>query len=314
MSDNIAIVPYLSLGGGIASYNPKMIAANGGAETDFKPEGSVKELYIPVGAGLKFKVSEGVNIDIGYRMNFVDGDNLDGYAFGPQKDKFSYAFGGLEFAFGKKGNPQMQMNNPVAQMRNEQLEGNQVLQAAVDKALRESEQRNNDKIAAMQAELAKFKEDSDGDGVSDYFDKCPGTPAGEKVDGTGCTLPAPPQVIMVTEEDRRIVDDAIRNLEFDLGKATLRSTSFQSLDRVAEILTKKNFSLKLAGHTDNVGSDANNLKLSKDRAESVKAYLVSKGANPSRIEATGYGESQPITTNKTAAGRQKNRRVEFTLY
>ena len=76
----------------------------------------------------------------------------------------------------------------------------------------------------------------------------------------------------------------------------------------------KNFSLKLAGHTDNIGSDENNLRLSKDRAESVKAYLVSKGANPSRIEATGYGESQPIASNKTAEGRQKNRRVEFTLY
>jgi OOP family OmpA-OmpF porin len=56
------------------------------------------------------------------------------------------------------------------------------------------------------------------------------------------------------------------------------------------------------------------MRLSKDRAESVKAYLVSKGANASRIEATGYGQTQPIATNKTAAGRQANRRVEFTLY
>ena len=79
-------------------------------------------------------------------------------------------------------------------------------------------------------------------------------------------------------------------------------------------MTEKNFSLKLAGHTDNTGSDALNLSLSKDRAESIKAYLVEKGANASRIEATGYGESQPIATNKTAAGRQANRRVEFTLY
>ena len=56
------------------------------------------------------------------------------------------------------------------------------------------------------------------------------------------------------------------------------------------------------------------MKLSKDRAESVKNYLVSQGSNSSRIEATGYGESQPIATNKTAEGRQKNRRVEMTLY
>ncbi len=56
------------------------------------------------------------------------------------------------------------------------------------------------------------------------------------------------------------------------------------------------------------------MKLSKDRAESVKSYLVSKGANASAIEATGYGETQPIATNKTAKGRQINRRVEFTLF
>jgi OOP family OmpA-OmpF porin len=56
------------------------------------------------------------------------------------------------------------------------------------------------------------------------------------------------------------------------------------------------------------------MRLSKERAESIKSYLVSKGANASRIEATGYGQNQPIATNKTAAGRQANRRVEFTLY
>ena len=90
--------------------------------------------------------------------------------------------------------------------------------------------------------------------------------------------------------------------------------SYPSLDRVANLLIDKNFSLKLAGHTDNTGSKDLNMRLSKDRAESIKSYLVSKGANASRIEATGYGQNQPIATNKTAAGRQANRRVEFTLY
>ena len=118
----------------------------------------------------------------------------------------------------------------------------------------------------------------------------------------------------ITEDDRRIVSEAFEDLEFDLGKSTIRLASNATLDKVAELLVNKNFSLKLAGHTDNVGSESANMKLSKDRAESLKAYLVSKGANPSRIEATGYGEAQPIDSNKTAEGRQKNRRVEFTLY
>ncbi len=121
-------------------------------------------------------------------------------------------------------------------------------------------------------------------------------------------------MVVITEADRKVVSEAIRNLEFDFGKATIRARSFPSLNRVAALLVEKNFSLKLAGHTDNVGSDNANLSLSKDRAESVKNYLVGKGANASRIEATGYGETQPIATNKTAAGRQQNRRVEFSLF
>jgi len=127
-------------------------------------------------------------------------------------------------------------------------------------------------------------------------------------------VPVIREKIIVTEADRKVVDEAIRNLEFDLGKATIRSTSNATLDRVAALLVEKNFSLKLAGHTDNSGSMALNLRLSKDRAESVKAYLVSQGANASRIEATGYGPNQPIASNKTADGRQKNRRVEFSLF
>ncbi|RYF16681.1 MAG: OmpA family protein, partial [Flavobacteriales bacterium] len=114
--------------------------------------------------------------------------------------------------------------------------------------------------------------------------------------------------------DRKVVDEAIKNLEFDLGKSTIRSKSYATLNTVAALLVEKNFSLKLAGHTDITGSRELNLRLSKERAESVKAYLVSQGANASRIEATGYGPDQPIASNKTAEGRQQNRRVEFTLF
>ena len=80
------------------------------------------------------------------------------------------------------------------------------------------------------------------------------------------------------------------------------------------MLFGKDISLKLGGHTDGVGSENANMKLSKDRAEAIKVYLVSQGANGSKIEAVGYGETQPIASNKTDAGRQQNRRVEFTLY
>ena len=110
------------------------------------------------------------------------------------------------------------------------------------------------------------------------------------------------------------MNEAIRNLEFDFGKSTIRSRSFPYLNNVAELLTKKGISLKLAGHTDNIGSDAANMILSRNRAMAVKNYLTGQGANGSKIEAIGYGETQPASSNKTADGRQKNRRVEFTIY
>lgn len=313
-----AVIPYVSVGGGIASYNPVLMLEDKTTTVDYKHGGSIKEFYVPVGTGLKIMFAPGINFDLGYRMNFVDGDNLDGYRAGTQKDKFSYGFAGLEFAVGNRNTPQLMMVNPAAQLRQDLQDENNALSAS----LTESEQRTEQKLALignLQNELAQLKKDSDGDGVSDYFDKCAGTAANEKVDGAGCALPKPEVVkeepkVTITEEDRRIVNEAFNDLEFDFGKTTISAKSYTTLDKVAALLVNKNFSLKLAGHTDNVGSESANMKLSKDRAEALKAYLVSKGANPSRIEATGYGETQPIASNKTAAGRQKNRRVEFTLY
>ena len=312
MNRKNVIIPYVSAGAGVLGYNID-ITDNAGQQSEFKTDGNVNEIFFPVGLGAKFSLSQGVNLDLGYTMNFLDGDNLDGYHNRPQDDKFSYGHIGLEFALGKKSKPQLATYNPVAAMENDYITRNAQLKSQLEAERASNAQR----LAQIDAEWKKFLNDADKDGVSDHFDKCPDTPEGTQVDGAGCPLKITtvnPVRVVVTEEDKRVVAEAIRNLEFDFGKATIRSTSYPSLNRVADLLKTKDFSLKLAGHTDNVGSNASNLKLSKDRAESVKSYLVSQGANPSRIEATGYGESQPIATNKTNAGRQKNRRVEFTLY
>lgn len=303
-----AVQLYASAGAGLAGYQVK-IASGGGALTDYAGDKTISELIIPVGLGAKFKVAEKVNFDLGWTVSYVDGDNLDGYYRGTG-DRYNYAYAGLEFALGQ--GPQLAWHNPVALTYDEALQAKQTANAL--KADMDAQKAENAKLRAEMDELLK---DSDGDGVADKLDKCPGTPAGTVVDGAGCplkVLPAQVQKVIITEEDRKVVADAIRNLEFDLGKSTIRPKSYATLNRVAELLMNKNFSLKLAGHTDNTGSDELNMRLSKDRAEAVKAYLVSQGANPSRIEATGYGENQPIASNKSAAGRQQNRRVEFTLY
>lgn len=318
-----SVQPYLSVGAGAVSYTPRTIN-NTGISEGMLPKATDISFFVPVGFGVKMNLSKSVNLDLGYTMAFVDNDNLDGYFKPPYAaDKYSYAHIGLEFALGKKSKPQMATHNPPAQM-NSELRAADAKLAAEIAAGQENLNRKIAEMNALQAELAKMKMDSDGDGVSDYFDKCHGTEKTVKVDGAGCPLPvvvaAKDTVIritnnyVITEEDRKIVSEAIRNLEFEFAKSSIRDRSFPYLNRVAEMMALKGFSLKLGGHTDAVGSNAANLTLSKDRAESVKNYLVSRGVNIGKIEAVGYGENQPVASNKTAAGRQKNRRVEFTLY
>ncbi|MFZ1800018.1 MAG: DUF6089 family protein [Chitinophagaceae bacterium] len=309
---NSYFAPYIKAGAGYMETSTKLTDITGTGNNDKNDS-----WYIPVGTGIKVGISNGINIDLGYDVNFMKSSNFDGLSTG-RYDNFSYGHFGVEFSLGKKSNPPLSRYSAIADLRKSSADEAAELRSAMLIAQQDALNTKN-QYDIQQAQLARDLADDDNDGVANKFDKCPNTPKDSTVDGAGCPFVVNPQVIketkvVITEDDRRIIDEAIRNLEFDLGKATLRSTSYETLNRVAEILKQKNFSLKLAGHTDNTGPMELNLRLSKERAESVKAYLVSQGANPSRIEATGYGPNQPIATNKTEAGRQQNRRVEFTLF
>jgi len=143
--------------------------------------------------------------------------------------------------------------------------------------------------------------DSDGDGVPDYLDKCPGTPAGTTVNADGCP-PGGDTLAIVT------------NVNFDFDSSRIRSDSAQKLDRVVRILEDNpDVRVRVEGHTDSIGSDKYNMGLSFRRAESVKNYLVGKGIDANRLSVVGYGESKPLVSNKTDAGRAVNRRVEFKV-
>jgi len=101
---------------------------------------------------------------------------------------------------------------------------------------------------------------------------------------------------------------------FDLNKATIRPESGEALSSIADIMKEYPTTVFLiGGHTDSQGSDAYNLNLSKERAASVREYLITKGIPTNRLTSEGYGESMPIASNKTAKGRQDNRRVEISL-
>lgn len=106
----------------------------------------------------------------------------------------------------------------------------------------------------------------------------------------------------------------LRNVFFDYNKATLKPESSTELDRLVKILQDNpSIRIELSGHTDNIGTEEYNQKLSESRAKSCVDYLVSKGIAASRLEYKGYGEMRPIDTNETDAGRANNRRTEFKI-
>lgn len=176
--------------------------------------------------------------------------------------------------------------------------------------------------------------DEDKDGVADYLDKCPQTPIGATVDEFGCTLDTDgdgvpdyldkcPTVAGTLENDgcpeltkevQTLFQKALQGIKFDTGKSSIKPVSFPILDAVMKVMFENpNYKLVIGGHTDNVGAEAMNMTLSKDRAESVAVYLIGKGVSPERISSAGYGLTQPVDDNATAAGRTRNRRVELSV-
>ena len=136
--------------------------------------------------------------------------------------------------------------------------------------------------------------DSDKDGVPDPRDRCPNTPAGDKVDENGCSLRVTLKVF------------------FDFDSAKLMPESAIDLDKLVSYLKDSpNAVGVIEGHTDSTGQAGHNLKLSQRRAEAVKKYVADKGINPQRLETKGYGETMPATSNDTKEGRAENRRAIF---
>jgi OOP family OmpA-OmpF porin len=142
--------------------------------------------------------------------------------------------------------------------------------------------------------------DSDGDGVPDDRDACPNTTRGLKVDARGCAIKA--QVLV------------LRDVNFEFDSAALTADARNILDGVAAGLKgQPSMEVHIEGHTDSKGADAYNLRLSKARAESVRNHLIQSGVSANRLKAQGYGESKPVADNKTDDGRAMNRRVEFKV-
>jgi len=239
---------FVSLGYGLAAYAPKVTAANG-TVTDWKDKAGdnhdktyVKEAYIPVGAGVKFKVSDRVAFNLGYTMHFVDGDNLDGvYANGTTKDKFSYGYAGLEFSLGSKSKPDLEWVNPLALMYDE----------LKDPSLRQEVEALKTRVSNVEKSVEDLKKDSDGDGVADQFDKCPGTPAGTAVDGSGCPLPKAEVVAPVSSNVT-----GFEPIQFEFNSSVLKTESYPILDKLSSGLRENGGKVTLKGYASSEGTAA----------------------------------------------------------
>lgn len=141
--------------------------------------------------------------------------------------------------------------------------------------------------------------DADNDGIIDSKDQCPNTPEGTRVDGEGCPLG---DVV------------GLDGVTFELNSDRLRPDAKTILDDVAEVMQRyPEMLVEVAGHTDSIGSDAYNQQLSQKRAAAVRQYLVDAGIGADRMTAVGYGETEPVDSNDTLEGRERNRRVELRI-
>lgn len=164
--------------------------------------------------------------------------------------------------------------------------------------------------------------DSDGDGVYDYLDQCPGTPRGVTVDKWGCRAdsdrdgvyddddmcPDTPYGAKVNEKGCWV----LKGILFDSAKWNVKPEMYPILDEVVIVFQNQPaLRVEIQGHTDSRGDAAYNKTLSENRAKAVMEYLVEKGIDPKRLSATGLGETRPIATNDTPEGRAMNRRVQL---
>lgn len=278
------LVPYLAAGLGLMSFDSK--PEGGGRDNDFAAD---------YGVGLKYFVNPDVafRADIRHVVNFRgEGDTSN--------HNLLYTFGiALLFGGGEK----------AAAAEPEAVPAPQPAPAPPADSDGDGVPDSRDACPRTPMGVSVDKNgcplDSDGDGVYDYLDKCPDTPAGAEIDEDGCPVPEKAEL---TQRGTY----SFGNIYFDIGKSAIKPDSRPVLDEAVKYMKENpRVRFEIQGHTDNVGSEEFNQKLSDERAEAVRAYMIEKGIAAERLTAKGYSMSVPAAPNDTKEGRAKNRRIEF---
>jgi len=275
---------------------------------------TVFDAYVPTGVGIKWRLSDSWGFNLGYNMYFVDDDIFDGtklVGVPSHRDKYTLGYAGIEYTFGSKSKPNLEWVNPVAMMYDE----------LNDPTLKQEVEALKGRVSNVEKAVDDLKKDSDGDGVADQFDKCPNTPAGTVVDGSGCPLKTGTDTAAVGQMIRdamgkgtgtgNVKGTAYSNIQFEFDSSVLRTSSYPVLDATSADLRSTGKTIWVNGYASSEGTAAHNMQLSKDRANSVKTYLVNSGVDAKHLKVKGYGETHPIADNSTEEGRILNRRVEF---
>lgn len=198
------------------------------------------------------------------------------------------------------------VNVKVLNELNKPIEGEQVLFEAKDASYTTSSTTNSEgsfKVKLIGGKIYDIKIKTIGDAQQYNTMEIPALEEGQKYSESTLT-------ITIYETKSFTLD----NVYFDSGKSSLKQESFKELDELYEFLSlKPNLKIEISGHTDDVGDDDNNMILSKNRALSVKNYLLSKGISKTRIIIKAYGETKPVADNTTQEGRSKNRRIEVLV-
>ena len=332
--DSCRFSPYIFAGAGyrylMEKDSKKYIGAEGG------------DPVIVAGVGCDFKINERWALAYTARYGYTLGDDKDQYECGSAKDQQLMHSLGVKFAFGSpKDTDKDGVEDKLDKCPNTPLG------VAVDAngcPLDEDKDGVPDYLdkcpstpSGVQVDTLGCPIDTDGDGVADYLDKCPGTPIEAKgyVDENGCPTdkdgdgvfdyedkcPETPGIKEnkgcpeIKAEVKQLFKKALNGIQFETGKAKIKGkASFAILDDVVKVMQENPaYKLNIGGHTDNVGKPEKNMQLSKERAASVRDYLISKGVEESRLASAGYGDTQPVADNKTAKGRAENRRVAFVV-